>query len=86
MSPLDKNSKIFVAGHRGMVGSALVRRLQAGGYTNLNTQISQIENCVAGGAQAVIIGAVSYDGLSNLLAELKKKNVPVVESADSSTR
>ena len=35
MSPLDKNSKIFVAGHRGMVGSALVRRLQAGGYTNL---------------------------------------------------
>jgi GDP-L-fucose synthase len=32
---MDKNAKIFVAGHRGMVGSALVRRLQAGGYTNL---------------------------------------------------
>ena len=32
---MDKNAKIFVTGHRGMVGSALVRRLQAGGYTNL---------------------------------------------------
>lgn len=32
---MDKHAKIFVAGHRGMVGSALVRRLQAEGYTNL---------------------------------------------------
>ena len=32
---MDKNAKIFVAGHRGMVGSALVRRLQASGYTNV---------------------------------------------------
>jgi GDP-L-fucose synthase len=31
-------SKIFVAGHRGMVGSALVRRLQAAGYTNVVTR------------------------------------------------
>lgn len=30
-----KRSKIYVAGHRGMVGSALVRRLRAGGYANL---------------------------------------------------
>jgi GDP-L-fucose synthase len=32
---MDKHSKIYIAGHRGMVGSALVRRLQASGYTNL---------------------------------------------------
>ena len=32
---LDKHSKIFVAGHRGMVGSAMVRRLQAEGFGNL---------------------------------------------------
>ncbi|WP_322030759.1 GDP-L-fucose synthase [Paraburkholderia sp. J76] len=32
---MDKNSRIFVAGHRGMVGSALVRALQAKGYWNL---------------------------------------------------
>jgi len=32
---MDKTAKIFVAGHRGMAGSAIVRRLQAGGYGNL---------------------------------------------------
>lgn len=32
---MDKHAKIYVAGHRGMVGSAIVRRLQAEGYTNL---------------------------------------------------
>ena len=32
---MDKNAKIFVTGHRGMVGSAILRRLQAGGYDNL---------------------------------------------------
>jgi len=30
-----KNSKIYIAGHRGMVGSAIVRRLQAEGFFNL---------------------------------------------------
>ena len=32
---MNFNSKIFVAGHRCMVGSAIVRKLQAEGYTNL---------------------------------------------------
>jgi GDP-L-fucose synthase len=32
---MNKDSKIFVAGHRGLVGSAIVRKLQADGYTNL---------------------------------------------------
>jgi len=32
---MDRNAKIFVAGHRGLVGSAIVRRLQSGGYNNL---------------------------------------------------
>jgi GDP-L-fucose synthase len=35
---MDKNAKIFVAGHRGMVGSAIVRRLQSAGYTNVITR------------------------------------------------
>lgn len=34
-TPIRKDSPIFVAGHRGMVGSAIVRRLQAAGYSNL---------------------------------------------------
>jgi GDP-L-fucose synthase len=32
---MEKSSKIFVAGHRGMVGSSIVRKLQAEGYRNL---------------------------------------------------
>lgn len=32
---MEKTSKIFVAGHRGMVGSAIVRKLQSEGYDNL---------------------------------------------------
>ena len=34
----DTNAKIFVSGHRGMVGSAIVRRLQALGYANVVTR------------------------------------------------
>jgi GDP-L-fucose synthase len=37
--PIKTAAKIFVTGHRGMVGSAIVRRLRAGGYTNLLTRI-----------------------------------------------
>ncbi len=32
---MDRDSKIYIAGHRGMVGSAIVRRLEAEGFTNL---------------------------------------------------
>jgi GDP-L-fucose synthase len=32
---LEKNAKIFIAGHRGLVGSAIWNNLQQRGYTNL---------------------------------------------------
>lgn len=35
---MDKEAKIYIAGHRGMVGSAIVRRLSNLGYTNLLTR------------------------------------------------
>lgn len=35
---MEKNSKIFVAGHRGLVGSAIVRTLKERGYTNIITK------------------------------------------------
>lgn len=35
---MELNSKIFVAGHRGMVGSAIVRNLQKKGFTNILTK------------------------------------------------
>ena len=38
MEELLKNPKIYVAGHRGMVGSAIVRQLEQGGHTNIITR------------------------------------------------
>lgn len=37
---MEKSSKIFVAGHRGMVGSAIVRKLEQEGFTNIVTRTS----------------------------------------------
>jgi len=37
---MKQNSKIYVAGHRGMVGSAIVRKLKAEGYQNIITKTS----------------------------------------------
>lgn len=38
---MDKNAKIYVAGHRGLVGSAILRALENQGFTNLVTRTSQ---------------------------------------------
>jgi len=38
---MDKNSKIYVAGHRGLVGSAILRALEKQGFTNLITRTSK---------------------------------------------
>jgi len=38
MGSLNADAKIYIPGHRGLVGSALVRRLTAGGFTNLLTR------------------------------------------------
>jgi len=37
---MEKNAKIYVAGHRGMVGSAIVRRMQQAGFVNFVTRTS----------------------------------------------
>lgn len=38
---MNKGSKIYVAGHNGLVGSGIIRRLQFGEYTNIITQSSK---------------------------------------------
>jgi GDP-L-fucose synthase len=38
---MEKNAKIYVAGHRGMVGSAIKRRLEKEGYTNIVVRTSR---------------------------------------------
>ena len=38
---MDRSNKIYIAGHRGMVGSAIVRRLQKDGFTNIVARTSK---------------------------------------------
>lgn len=38
---MDRSDKIYIAGHRGLVGSAIVRQLEKDGYTNLVTRTRQ---------------------------------------------
>jgi GDP-L-fucose synthase len=56
---IDKSAPIFVAGHRGMVGSALVRRLEAGGYSRIVTR-SHAE-----------LDLTSQDAVTRYLAEVR---------------
>lgn len=51
----------------------------AGGYTELNKQINQIEDCVAGGADAVVIGAISYTGLNKIVDKIAANGIPVID-------
>ncbi|MBO3276941.1 TMAO reductase system periplasmic protein TorT [Pseudomonas schmalbachii] len=75
----------WLAANYGVVEEArrqgvAVQVLDAGGFTALNNQISQVENCVAGGGNAVILGAISEEGTANLVAELAQKNIPVIDA------
>lgn len=54
---MEKDAKIYVAGHRGMVGSAIVRELERQGYTNIITRThSELEKTNEAYALAKISG------------------------------
>lgn len=57
----------------------VLQLVEAGGYTELATQVAQIEDCVAAGADAVVIGAISFDGLNNVVAEIADRDIPVID-------
>lgn len=55
-----------------------VRFLDAGGYLNLQRQRDQVQECAAsGGTDALILGTVSYDGLSDLVQQASRR-MPVL--------
>lgn len=57
------------------------RLVEAGGYPNLQRQIEQIEDCVSKGADGLIVGAVSFEGLSDMFERLSK-SIPVIASVN----
>jgi protein TorT len=52
---------------------------EAGGYEHLDVQRKQIEDCLANGAQALVIGAVSATGLNDLVEKAVDAGVPFVD-------
>jgi protein TorT len=52
---------------------------EAGGYTKLSKQLNQIDDCVAAGAEAVIIGAISFDGLDAKVDSLINDGIVVID-------
>jgi GDP-L-fucose synthase len=58
---MESNQNIFVAGHRGMVGSAIVRRLQARGHANLVTASSDALDLTNQAAVQTFFAANSID-------------------------
>lgn len=51
---------------------------EAGGYDNLPKQLSQFDDCLASGADAIVIGAISTVGVGKQVLAAKAKGIPVV--------
>lgn len=51
---------------------------EAGGYENLPKQLSQFDDCMASGADAIVVGAISGAGLEQKFKEAAAKKIPVV--------
>lgn len=58
---------------------------EAGGYTEIGTQLDQLSNCVANGADAVIVGAVSNEALNPLIEEIAEQGVVVIDLVNGLT-
>lgn len=56
-----------------------VTLLEAGGYTNLERQLRQVEDCISAGADALVLSAISGKGNVNQVNEIRKKGIPVVD-------
>lgn len=52
---------------------------EAGGYENLPRQRQQLQYCVSNKADALIIGAISSEGLNDLILQLKNSGIPVID-------
>lgn len=67
---MDKNSKIYIAGHKGMVGSAIWRQLQKAGYTNLVGRSSKALDLRDQGAVSVFFAHEKPDAVIDAAARV----------------
>lgn len=67
-------------------GENMKAQLEAAGYTvdlqfasnDVPTQVSQIENMIAGGCKLLVIASIEGDSLGTVLAQAKENNIPVI--------
>ena len=52
---------------------------QAGAYTNLSTQLSQMDNCIAQKFDGIILAAISADGVGPLVKKATDAGIPVID-------
>lgn len=57
------------------------RLVEAGGYPNVERQIEQVKACVAEGADALVLGTVSFDGLTPTVVEIARQ-MPVIAAVN----
>ena len=78
-SVMEKDSKIYVAGHRGMVGSAIVRELRRQGYMNIITRTHrELDLCRQDEPEYVFLAAAKVGGIvanSEALADFMYDNM-----------
>ena len=59
---MNLNSKIYIAGHTGLVGSALLRRLKSENYSNIVTQIhSELDLTNQKEVEEVLLGELELE-------------------------
>ena len=51
---------------------------EAGGYTNLDAQLNQVDDCITNGGEALIIGPISSNGNAKQIEMIRAKGIPVV--------
>jgi len=77
----------WVAGNYGMVQEAQrdhisMQLFEAGGYQNLSTQLNQFDNCIANKYDAIVIAAISADGVGPLVKKAIAAGIPVIDYAN----
>ena len=55
-----------------------VTLVEAGGYTNLERQLNQVEDCIANGAEALVIAPISRNGNAKQIDVIRAMGIPVV--------
>lgn len=65
--------------------NASLQLYEAGGYTEISTQLDQLSNCVANGADAVIVSAVTNEALNAKIDEITASGIPVIDAVNGVT-